>query len=687
MSPQTSIRRKSRLKMIAGVSVTALLGLGAALLPNGAERGALAATPSVLLPPLPSFPFPFPPLPFPGPAKKFSTETPIKHVIYIVAENRSFDNIYATYRPKNGQKIWNLLSQGIVNADGTPGKNFAKGQQFEVTTGSSSGQFFLSPVSKTPYNFLPVPTLNSAQPFGIGIEAGIVNAAGVPTATFPQGDPDLPAQDQKTLATGGFAQAPSPITSTKASGPDIRIPGVNQLPSGPFQQTSAELPYDAYEGDTIHQLFQMWQMNDCSMHHATFENPTGCLHDLYPFVAVTNGTAPGQVPGDGGQDMAFFNMTDGDAPIFKALADQYAISDNFHQAIMGGSVTGAFGIAYGDNPFFANPNGTPGTPTGSITNPNPQAGTVNTYQSNGTWVMCKDKTQPGVGAIHSYLASLPYFVGPNCAPGAYYPIRDADPAFTPTGTLNPVTSTVMPPITIRHIGDELNAHDISWAFYSGGFDSAVKVTNGATDTFDVILRSGYCDICNPFQYSKSVMTDANQRAAHLKDIADNLYADIANDTLPAVSFVKMDGGLQGHPGSGKVSLLEEFIQDIVNRTQANPALFAETAIIVTFDESGGLYDSGFIQPLDFFGDGPRIPLLVISPYSTGGRVSHTYTDQVSVLKFIERNWRLNKISNRSRDNLPNPIMIEELNPWVPLNMPAIGDLFDMFDFPPGDGRL
>ena len=59
MSPQTSIRRKSRLKMIAGVSVTALLGLGAALLPNGAGHGALAATPSVLLPPLPSFPFPF----------------------------------------------------------------------------------------------------------------------------------------------------------------------------------------------------------------------------------------------------------------------------------------------------------------------------------------------------------------------------------------------------------------------------------------------------------------------------------------------------------------------------------------------------------------------------------------------------------------------------------------------------
>ena len=663
MSLQTSIRRKSRLKMIAGVSVTALLGLGAPLLPHGAQYSALAA-------------------PAPSTAEQIRTETPIKHVIYVIAENRSFDNIYATYQPKNDQKIWNLLSEGIINADGTPGKNFAKGQQFQAT--ANNGQFFLSPVAKTPYSSLPTPTLNSAQPFGIGFEVGIVDINGKPTATFPSGDPDLPPQDQITLATGGFAQAPSPIASTKASGPDIRIPGVitNTLPAGPFQQTSAELPYDAYAGDTIHQLFQMWQMNDCSRQNATRENPTGCLHDLYPFVAVTNGTTPGSAPGDGGQDMAFFNMTTGYAPIFKALADQYAISDNFHQAIMGGSVTGHFGIVYGDNPFFANPDGTPGTPFGGITNPNPQVGTLNTYVSNGTWVKCDDITQPGVAAIQSYLASLPYHVGPNCAPNSYYTIRDADLPFTPTGKpVAPKTpdSAMMPPVTTRHIGDELNANNISWAYYAGGFNQAVNVDNGATDTFDKVLASGYCGICNAFQYSASIMTDPNQRAAHLKDITGDLYPAIASGNLPAVSFVKMDGGLEGHPGSGKVSLLEEFIQDLVNRTQANPELFADTAIVVTFDESGGLYDSGFIQPLDFFGDGPRIPLLVISPFSTGGRVSHAYTDQVSVLKFIERNWRLGKISNRSRDNLPNPIM-DEANPWVPVNMPAIGDLFDMFDF-------
>jgi len=60
-------------------------------------------------------------------------------------------------------------------------------------------------------------------------------------------------------------------------------------------------------------------------------------------------------------------------------------------------------------------------------------------------------------------------------------------------------------------------------------------------------------------------------------------------------------------------------------------------------------------------------------------VVHSYNDQASVLKFIERNWHLGKISNRSRDNLPNPVMDGE-NPWVPVNMPAIGDLYDMFDF-------
>jgi phospholipase C len=647
--------------MIAGVSMTALIGWGAAvLLPHHAGGSALAATATQ-------------PQSTPVHADDIRTETPIKHIIYIVGENRSFDNVFGTYQPKHGQQIWNLLSRGIVNADGTPGKNFARGQQFQATI--ANGKFQLSPLAKSPYTFLPVPTISSAQPVGVGVEFGIVDASGKPTAAFPQGDPELPVQDQITLATGGTGSIPK-------NGPDTRIPGVNRLPAGPFQQTGPTLSYDAYEGDTIHQLFQMWQQNDCSMKNATLDNPTGCLHDFYPFVATTYSTLPGNTPTDGGQDMAFYNMATGDAPIFKALADTYTLSDNFHQAIMGGSVTGAIAIAYGDNAFYSDGNGHPLVPPGSIMNPDPVAGTVNTYQSTGTWVKCNDPTQPGVAELHYYLASLRYYVGPNCAPNAYYATRDADPAYNANGTLAAASATTMPPLTQRHIGDELNEKKIPWAWYAGGYDSAVAVANGATDIVNQVFRAGYTDHANPIQYSKSVMTDPATRAAHLKDVVDDLFDDIASGNLPAVAFVKPDGATQGHPGSGKVSLLEEFVQEIVDRTRANPKLFAETAIIVSFDESGGLYDSGFIQPLDFFGDGPRMPMLVISLFSTGGHVVHSYNDQASVLKFIERNWQLGKISNRSRDKLPNPVMDKE-NPWVPVNMPAIGDLFDMFDFDNG----
>jgi phospholipase C len=658
MFANNSARLKNQFRMIAGVSMAALMVSGfVGLVLHDGSQGAHAATATQ-------------PAPAPVSPEVIATESPIKHIIYIVGENRSFDNVYGTYQPKKGQKIWNLLSQGIVNADGSPGKNFAQGQQYQAT--SNNGRFFLSPLTKAPYTFLPVPTISSAQAVGVGLAFGIVDAKGKPTATFPQGDPDLPLEDQITLTTGGTGAIPK-------NSADIRIPGVTRLPAGPFQQTGPTLPYDAYEGDTIHQLFQMWQQNDCSIKNATRQNPTGCLHDLYPFVATTNGTLPTQTPTDGGQDVAFFNMTAGDAPIFKSLADQYTLSDNFHQSIMGGSVTGAIGIAYGDNAFFSDGNGKPLVPTGSIMNPDPIAGTINTYQSNGTWVNCSDPTQPGVAELHFYLASLHYPVGANCAPNAYYATRDADPPYIANGGLAPVTSTTMPPLAQQHIGDELNGKNIPWAWYSGGYTSALAVANGATDFFNQVLRASYCDHCNPFQYSKSVMGDPNARAAHLKDVANNLFADIASGNLPAVAFVKPDGALQGHPGSGKVSLLEDFVQEIVDRTKANPKLFAETAIIVSFDESGGLYDSGFIQPLDFFGDGPCMPMLVISPFSTGGRVVHSYNDQASVLKFIERNWRLGTISNRSRDNLPNPVMDLE-NPWVPLNMPAIGDLFDMFDF-------
>src|ERR1700732_4562712 len=138
--------------------------------------------------------------------------------------------------------------------------------------------------------------------------------------------------------------------------------------------------------------------------------------------------------------------------------------------------------------------------------------------------------------------------------------------------------------------------------------------------------------------------------------------------------------MDGHPASSKFDLFEAFTKNIINLAQGNKEQWESAAIFVTVDEGGGYYDSGFIEPVDFFGTGPRIPMIADSPFSTGGHIVHSYTEHSSFVTFVERNWKLTETrSDRSRDNLPNPHMDDD-NPYVPRNMPAIGDLFDMFDF-------
>jgi phospholipase C len=122
-----------------------------------------------------------------------------------------------------------------------------------------------------------------------------------------------------------------------------------------------------------------------------------------------------------------------------------------------------------------------------------------------------------------------------------------------------------------------------------------------------------------------------------------------------------------------------FLQDLINQVKSNPELWKSTAILITTDEGGGYYDSGYIQALDFFGDGTRIPFIAVSPYAKSCYVDHTYYDHVSLLKFIEKNWHLPTISGRSRDNLPNPIADGD-NAYEPRNGPAIGDLMNLFTF-------
>jgi phospholipase C len=646
--------------------------------------------------------------------KNGDTRTPIKHVIVIIGENRSFDHVFATYKPKNGQHVWNLLSEGIINKDGTPGPNFEKAHQLAASD-TGSDPFLLSPrKSEFPNDKLPAPL------------------AGGPTAAFISSIPEgqfiengLAPEYYQFLITGG--------TGLTAKTLDTRIPNVTELPAGPFQLTPG-VPYDAYTASPVHRFYQMWQQLNCSREHASRENPSGCNAKLFSWVEVTvgagftgsgtNGVAqpanfstefsPNAVTtGEGSTALGFYNVQNGDAPYFKSLADQFAMSDNFHQSVQGGTGANHIMLGHGDMIWFSDGEGHATVPphnvqvaqgtinqgiVDEVENPNPAAGTNNWYSEDGygggsagsasfgggSYSDCSDPKQPGVGPVVNYLESLPRRIKANCEPGHYYLLNNYNPgyfangndAFTDPNANNTVFT--VPPSSTPSIGDSLLAKNISWKYYGDDFNASVA------DPYFLNPIDLYCNICNPFQYDTSIMTNAAVRTAHLQDTA-NLYTDIANSTLPAVSFVKPSGLVDGHPASSKLDLFEGFTKKIVDAVQANPALWADTAIFITFDEGGGYYDSGYVQPLDFFGDGTRIPLLVVSPFTSAGHISHDYTDHVSILKFIERNWNLNPVSHRSRDNYPNPIADFE-NPYVPLNSPAIGDLFDLFEFPGQGGR-
>jgi phospholipase C len=584
------------------------------------------------------------------------TATPIEHLIVVIPENRSYDHTFGTYVPRHGQFASNILSKGVVNPDGTPGPSFFAAAQFTVPP---QPLYYIGAPAKTPYAVLPAP-----------------DTLGTPTAPRDTAPPftslqiaaierDLEPADLVLLTTGA--------SGLPARSVDTRVANAANLPNGPFQLTGPTMPYDAYTGDTIHRLFQMWQQSDCSVANATRENPSGCLNDLYPFVNISFSANDNGV----GNSMAFFNVNDGDAPLFKRLADEFASSDNFHQSVQGGTAANHVMLGMGDAVFFSDGNGNALAPAANlVANPNPRAGTNNRYTVDGNWASCADDAAPGAEPIRSYLASLPYRPDPNCEAGHFYMINNINPGFLPNGAPR-TTGNFVPPSTVRTIGDALNDKDISWAYFGGAYNAAVNLANGSTNPADAI-GAAYCQICNPFQYARSIMGDPAQRAAHVKDTQD-LLADIDAGTLPAVSFAKPDGLLDGHPQSSKLGLFEAYLRNILDRLDGNPRLKAKTAVFVVFDEGGGYWDSGFLQPLDFFGDGPRIPFIAISPYSRGGKVSHSYADHVSILKFIERNWRLAPLTARSRDNLPNPIHREH-NPYVPANMPAIGDLFDMFHF-------
>ncbi|MDB4964609.1 MAG: phospholipase [Myxococcales bacterium] len=242
----------------------------------------------------------------------------------------------------------------------------------------------------------------------------------------------------------------------------------------------------------------------------------------------------------------------------------------------------------------------------------------------------------------------------------------------------------------RNVGDLLNEHAITWGWFQGGFrptshTATGQAVCGATHTgLPGTPKADYIPHHAPFQYypqtanphhltpSSTAMIGRTDRANHQYDLAD-FWEAVDHDHLPAVSFLKAPGYQDGHAGYSSPLDEQSFLVETINRLQASRE-WDETAVIISYDDSDGWYDHVLppivsqsstvadaltgpgacgVQQRGTYGGrcgyGPRLPLLVVSPFARTNFVDHAVTDQSSILRFIEDNWKLGRLGDQSFD--------------------------------------
>jgi len=277
--------------------------------------------------------------------------------------------------------------------------------------------------------------------------------------------------------------------------------------------------------------------------------------------------------------------------------------------------------------------------------------------------------------------------------GEGYMVADGNGGFTligdplPAGDICSSTSDALVHMTGRNIGDMLTEAKISWGFFQGGFDLTKVNPNGTTGcrrssmSAAKQLKRDYLPHHEPFQYYKStanpthvrplgvatIGTNQDGAANHQYDSHDFVDA-LAAGNFPAVSFIKAPAYEDGHAGYSSPLDEQRFVAETINLIQKQPD-WQHTVVIIAYDDSDGWYDhlmgkivNGSESRLDVLngagkcgdvktalggvnsktkhasgrcGPGPRLPLLVISPWAKPNYVDHTVTDQTSILRLVE----------------------------------------------------
>ena len=325
-------------------------------------------------------------------------------------------------------------------------------------------------------------------------------------------------------------------------------------------------------------------------------------------------------------------------------AQNYAMSDNNYDTAFGPSTPGAINVTSGDTAGAKalNPTWDPTNPSGAATS---------------TAVVDVNKTT-GLGVLYS----------------------DNDPYYDACSDTNHTTNGSLVALTGQNIGDLLNQQHVSWGWFEGGFaptstTDGLPVCGASHDNIGGVSVQDYVPHHDPFEYYASTANPDHLAPTSLSDIG---YTDQANHQydlslfsdalsgkggaqLPAVSYLKAGAYQDGHPGYSDPTDEQHFLVNEINSIEESK-YWSSTAIVVTYDDSDGWYDSA-VPPVingsndsatdtalctsvavtvgsnnDRCGYGQRLPMLVISPYTRDNYVSNNETDTTSVVSFIEQNW-------------------------------------------------
>ena len=254
-------------------------------------------------------------------------------------------------------------------------------------------------------------------------------------------------------------------------------------------------------------------------------------------------------------------------------------------------------------------------------------------------------------------------------------IADPDPEF------DECSGSAVVRMSGTNIGDLLNRQGVSWGWFSGGFRSCRAEHTGS----DGNPRPDYIPHHQPFQYYKTTANPHHlppsavervgktDRANHQYDLED-FWDAVRAGNVPAVSFLKAPAYQDGHAGYSDPVREQAFLVETLNRLQGLRA-WKDMAVVIAYDDSDGWYDhvmppivnqssqpgvDALLGPGSFgktapgafpgrCGYGPRLPLLVVSPFAKVNYVDHAVTDQTSILRFIEDNWGLGRIGGQSFD--------------------------------------